>query len=509
MTASQQRRAVLLPLVLIGVVGFVAYANALSGAFLYDDEFLIQRNRYIADWSHLKEIFTADLTAGAYRPSNFYRPIQLLAYTFVYQFSGLTVFGYHLLNVLLHVGNAALVYLLVARLFASPVAACAASLLFVVHPMHTSAVAYISGTADPLACGFVLLALLAHLRESRALSLVSFVLALLSKEVAMALPGLMLVVDAYRRKPIRWKHYLPYAGVLAVYALMRITVFNFTGTLNPFKEANLYTQHPEYRLFTFLAALGEYFTVLLAPLDLQYDRPQVVFASFWIPRVMLPCAAGLALTALAWRSWKNNRIWFLGWAWFLVALFPVSGVILPLNGFAKESWLYLPSVGYFALAGYALARLKPTSSFLLLLPLAVWWGGLTVVQNRTWRDPIAFYTEILKRSPDFGRVQNNLAMAYSDNGRLDLAERHYRQAIALEDGYAETRYNLGQLYLRQGRLDDALVQLQRALELEPDFIYAHVTLQELYTRLGRVEDAGRTARRVQEILSKQSSSKKP
>lgn len=500
--SSPGRGRAWLPLFLIGVAGLAVYANALSGEFLYDDEFFVQRNRYITDSSHLKEMFTTPLTAGAYRPSNFYRPLQALAYAVVYQLSGLEAFSYHLLNALLHLGNAVLVSLLAARLFASPRAAFAASLLFVVHPVHTSAVAYISGTADPLACCFVLLALLAWLRDSRALSVASFVLALLSKEVAMMLPGLMLVVDAYRRKPIRWKDYLPYLGVVAAYVLARMTVFNFTGTLNPYSEPNLYTQHPEYRLFTFLASLGEYFTVLLAPLDLQYDRAQVVFTSFWVPPVVLPCLAALALTFLAWRSWKGTRVWFLGWAWFLVALFPVSGIALPINGFAKEHWLYLPSIGYVLLAGAGLSRLKPAGCVALLVPLAVWWSGLTVIHNRAWQNPVAFYTDILKHHPTMGRVHNNLAMAYSDRGRLDLAERHYLQAIALEDVYAETRYNLGRLYLRQERLEDALAQLTRALELEPDFIYAHQTLQELYARLGRVEEARREARRVKEIMSK-------
>ena len=509
MASSDHRRTALLQLLLIGVVGFAAYANALSGEFLYDDEFFIQRNRYITDCAYLKDIFTTDLTAGAYRPSNFYRPVQSLAYMAVYVFSGYKVLGYHLLNVLLHVGNAALVYLLTARLFASPLAAFAASLLFVVHPVHTSAVAYISGTADPLACFFVLLALLAWLRDSRALSVASFVLALLSKEVAMILPMLMLVVDVFRRKPIRWGRYLPHLGVAAVYALARLTVLNFTGTLNPYGEPNLYTQHPEYRLFTFLASLGEYFKVLLAPLDLQYDRAQVIFTSFWVPPVVLPCVAALAVTYLAWRSWKAGRRWLLGWAWFLVALCPVSGILLPINGFAKEHWLYVPSIGYFLLAGYGLSRLTPAARVALLVPLAVWWSGLTVVHNRTWQNPVAFYTDVLKHNPDIGRVHNNLAMAYTDQGRLDLAERHYRQAVALEDVYAETRYNLGRLYLQQRRLDEALAQFSRALELEPDFIYAHQTLQQLYTRLGRGEDARREAKRVQEIMSKPSSPKKP
>lgn len=509
MTVTPSRRAALLHGLLLGAVGVAVYANALTGEFLYDDEFLIQRNRFITSCAFLKDIFTTDLTAGAYRPSNFYRPLQTLAYLLVYPFSGYRVLGYHLLNVLLHAVNALLVWRLAAGLLASPMAAFAAGLLFVVHPVHTSAVAYISGTADPLAAVFTLLALLAHLRGSRWLSVASFALALLSKEVALIVPGLMLVVDVFRRAPLRWRAYWLHLAALAVYALARLTVFNFTGTLNPYKEANLYTQHLEYRLFTFLASLGEYVKVLTVPLDLQYDRAQVVFVSFWLLPVMLPTVIALALTYLAWRSWRHRRLPFLAWTWFLVALLPVSSLVLPINGFAKENWLYLPSGGLFLAAGWGLSRLKPLARMALVAALAAWWGGLTVMHTRTWQNPIAFYTDVLRHNPQMARVHNNLAMAYSDEGQLAPAERHYRQAIALEDIYAETRYNLGRLYLQQGRVEEALAQFSRALELEPDFLYAHVTLQGLYARLGRPEEAQRHARRAQEIMSRTPAPRSP
>ena len=494
-------------LALIGLAGVAVYANALRGEFVYDDEFLILRNRHVQA-AALGDMFTSSTTAGAYRASNFYRPLQLLAYAAVYRASGLRVVAYHLLNVGLHVANALLLYGLLWLLMGAPWTALAAALLFVVHPVHTSAVAYISGTADPLACGFALLALLCHIREDRPrlyrpLEALCVAGALLSKEVMIMLPGLMVIVDAYRRVPLRarWPRYLPALAIVAIYLLARLTVFNFVGSLNPYGEANVYTEHLSNRVFTFLAFLGEYAKVLLLPLSLHYDRVQVVFPSLAIPAVFLPLAGAVALSVAAARSWRGARTLFFGWTWFLVALAPTSGIALPVNGFAKDHWLYVPAIGFCAVLATGVARLGKLR-WPVLLALAAGWGTLTVLHNRAWHDPVALYTHILSQNPKLARIHNNLAMAYADRRQRDLAERHYTQAITLDDSYAETRYNLGRLYLEQGRVQEALAQFTRALELEPDFLYAHVTLEELYSRLGRVDDARREAQRIQEIASR-------
>lgn len=469
--------------------GLAAYANCFSNQFLYDDEHYVQKNPYIRDFSHWKELLTQNVGAGVQRPDNFYRPMQMLAYTAVYQLGGLDVFGFHLLNFLLHIANAFLVYLLVYLLLKNEEAAFAASLLFAVHPIHTEAVTYMNGTADPLGAFFGLLTLLLYLRSSGgkgfyAASLLCLAAALLSKETMVVLPVLIIVLDIFRgESPLRkWKTYVPYFALFGIYMTLRCTVFNFTQSLNLFQESNIYTQNLHYRLFTFLASLGEYYTLLLMPLDLKYDRPLTIFLSPWDPPVLCSMLLLLLLVWLAWRSLRGERVLFLGIAWFFLALGPVSGII-PINGVTMEHWLYFPSIGAFLIVGYLLTKLNRNMSLILLLAAALLLTWRTTIRNRDWSDPITFYTKILQHNPSVARVRNNLAMAYTHEGRPDLAEEQYRMAIALEDRYPETHHNLGLLYANKGMIREAIAEFEKALAINPNFFHSRRVLDEIYRKL--------------------------
>ena len=157
MIPADKKFSSLLPLILITVLGFAVYGNAINGAFLWDDQLLIKDNQYIRDYSYLGQIFSSDTEAGAGEQSGFWRPIQIFTYTIEYSLWQLNASGYHLTNIILHILVALSVFWLVNILFDNQRLALFTGLLFVAHPIHTGAVAYISGRADSLAALFMLL----------------------------------------------------------------------------------------------------------------------------------------------------------------------------------------------------------------------------------------------------------------------------------------------------------------------------------------------------------------
>ncbi len=516
------RKKVILHLLIILAFGIAAYANSFSNQFLYDDEHYIQRNTYIKDFSHLKDIFTKNVGAGAFRLDNFYRPIQLSAYSIVYHISGVNVFGYHLLNLLLHLGNAILIYFFILALFEKKEISFICSLLFTVHPVHTEAITYMNGTADPLAMFFGLLSLFLYLRANERinyyiLSLICFTIALLSKETIIILPFLIILLDLYKRESLRKKclNYTPYFMLMGCYILLRATIFNFTKSLNLFTEPNLYTQNLHYRIFTFLASLVEYYKLLLAPINLQYDRKMVVFVSLFTPQVFISLILLLIFVYFAYCSFKSNRIALLGFIWFFISLAPVSGVV-PINGFCMEHWLYLPSIGFLIVLSYLMAKLNKNISLAFLgklrlsiklylpflLLIAIIFSYRTIERNKDWKDPITFYNKILEHNPYAARVHNNLAMAYSHEGSLDKAERHYKTAISIEDRYAEIHHNLGLLYFRKGMVKEGISELKKAIAIDENFIYSHLTLREVYEKLGRLKEAEEELIKINKIINR-------
>ena len=499
---------------MLTVAVFVVYANVYGNEFLYDDEFLIQKNSFLREWSGIYKSFLMSSTGGSGGVDSFYRPLQGFFYTLIFQIFGESTLGFHLLNVSLHAANAGLLFYLGQSLGFSRWGSGLAALLWSVHPVHTEAITYMSGTADPLYTFFSLIGLILLARSFKgrdvALALMAYVLALLSKESAIVFPALA-VACRFQTSLQRWnwRSYIfswPLWLLAIFYLVARKTVLNFDNTFHFYKTANIYTENVFYRFLTFLATLPSYGQLLLYPSGLHIDRNFPVFIRIFDGPVM----AGLGLVLLAvgilWRERRQAKpLWSFAVMWFTAAHVPNSGVALPVNALILEHWLYLPTVGLFLCLGEALHSLP-----LRLKTISVWaagmvvllWGAVTWMQNEVWANPIQFYSRILAFEPRVARVQNNLAMAYSDLGQDDLALQHYNAAIRLSDVYSETHHNMALLLLRRREDAAAIEHLQRALAINPDFFRSASVLAQIYEGQNDLEKSRFYENQARESLRK-------
>ena len=241
----------ILPYLAIFAMAFLVYANMLDGEFIWDDEYLIVNNSQIKSFSHLLNTFRTYVGYGSENVNNFYRPMQEISNMLDYRVWGLDPSGFHLTNNVLHSIVSVLVMIFVLSLTKNILAAFISALLYAIHPVHSEAVAYIAGRADLLYTIFMLLSLIYYSRsvavcKGRAptlrsnenkyyLSLAFFVLALLSKEMAMVIPLIIFVYTlfiiknddgdgAYKIFKFRW---IPYAVILGIYGVLRSTILNF------------------------------------------------------------------------------------------------------------------------------------------------------------------------------------------------------------------------------------------------------------------------------------------
>jgi tetratricopeptide (TPR) repeat protein len=476
-----------LALLTIAAVAGLAYANVYANAFLFDDELLIVRNAYLGSFTYLADLLTSSSAAGAGGADSFYRPLQAILYLLTVQLFGIQPFAFHALNVLLHAGVACMVFLLGQKLGARRDILLIGTLVWVAHPIHTEAVAYMSATADPLHALLVLLGLYVwQPGKPRALflSLLCFIAALLAKEAAIVFPALLCVLIFFRgENRFRWRDYwrdylptLPFWGMAALYLILRATVLDFDNTYSFFAEENDYTRSFWVRLYTFLSTLPGYLRLLLWPSDLHLERmipiPGTLFDAQVLCGLLL---VGLWIAALVFylRGKSRGAFAFMG-AWFFTAYFPCSGLVVPVNAVFLEHWMYLPGMGFVWGAAWALKNWQPkmeaegifiASAFLAVSALI----ALTLMQNATWKDPITFYTRILTLETGSARVHNNLAMAYDEAGQRAKAEDLYQRAIALWDIYPQTHHNYGMLLARGGRREEAETEFRKALAIQPDF----------------------------------------
>lgn len=479
---------------ILGLLLFVLaiYSNAYTNGFLLDDEFLLQKNRFIDDVQYFWRIFTSSSTMGAGGTDSFYRPMQTLAYFIVCQIFGLSEPAFHALNIILHFTNSCLIFFLAVKEFKiQPWLAFSAALLWAAHPLHVEAVTYMSATADPLHTLFILAALLSIHRMW--LASLFFILALGSKESGIVFLPLAITLLAVKAKdPLNLNTYFrtwPVWIITIVYLVARKTVLDFDDTFTFYPEPNIYTENISVRIMTFLATLPKYFGLLLWPTVLHMERDFPVYAGIALPVVggAVILLVGIILVALDYK--KTARAGALAALWFFMAHVPHTGVILPVNSFFLEHWMYLPSIGLILGIYWWLDQKKLNAKVIagVTAILAVALGAATFQQNRVWADPITFYEHILNVSRGTQRVHNNLGMAYSESNQGDKAIEHYMKAVEIKDSYPQVRHNIGEEYIKRGDFQTALLHLHRAVEINPQFYHSYKNLAAIYQRLGNKE----------------------
>jgi tetratricopeptide (TPR) repeat protein len=463
------------PALLVGILvvaGTVAYWGSFSAPFVFDDIFTIQRNAGVQFGDYL----TPDLGGT--------RPVLYLTFALNYLAHGSSVWGYHLVNLTLHLLNGVLVFLIASNLIRRVVLheatartyAFLAAAFFVLHPVQTQSVTYISSRSETLSTFFYCLGvwIFVRIRESQIglkwslLLIVPFAVGILSKETVITFPVALLLIDFLflskadiRGVLGRWRFYMPFVigGAIASYFLItRILV----GSIGPGVQGQL--PRGQY-LVTQSKAIASYLRLVALPygLNLDYDLPPGFDWSV-IPSLIL---LGI-LIAAAWQLRNRQPVVSFGLLWFFLTLLPTSSII-PLPDTMVEHRIYLPLAGLCMVFPFVLARLVPGNeakagaAVLALLLIG------TVQRNQVWADEIELWSDVVSKSPAKARPYNNLALAYANRARFDDAIKTFNRGLENVQGKVERRAfveALGNIYLQLGRYPDAIDAFEKTTEVE-------------------------------------------
>lgn len=497
------KNAILLQISLIVILGLAVYANSLKGAFVWDDRLFIIDNPYINNWPKVLNIFSERVSLGGSFELYIYRPLQILTYMIDYSLWSLNVFGYHLTNVLLHILVALGVYLFVYLLCNNRLLSLFVGILFVIHPVQTDAVSYISGRGDLLSVLFMLLCLILYIRQSHPgkmsfsmffLMLLSYILAILSKENALILPALVLLYHYSFKKKINAKLYLPVLIVAFFYMFLRMQML---GSFYHGQDILL------KRVPGFFVAITNYLRILLLPINLHMDYGNRLFGITEIKALFGMAVVFLALI-YAFKIRSKNKIASFSIYWFFIALLPTSSVY-PITAFyMAEHWLYLPSIGFFIILAsiliksYEVKNLKVIAVSIMVCIVLVC-SYLTIKQNSYWRNPVDFYKRILIYTPDSAAANNNLGYEYMTAGPKEKAIEYFEKAIKINPRMAIAYFNLGNIYIGNGDNQKAVALLTKALGIEPNSALAYYALGNAYYNLGDKEAAIRAGCKAIEI----------
>jgi tetratricopeptide (TPR) repeat protein len=464
-------------LVLLGV-GAGIYVNSLGGDFVWDDRALVLKNPMVQSLGQSLEAFQGKLrlfnTAIGY-----YRPLALLSIVLDCTVWGERTFGFHLTNLLLHLGCVLALFFLLERLFGRWTALWTSG-LFAAFAVHTENVAFISGRMDVLCTLFILLCLLVYFRHSPpspASLIFCFLLtlgALLSKELGAVLLFLLPLGVLFHCSSETWKgHFLRLSAFLipafVVYLLLRIQAIG--GLATPV--------HPPFGLAQRLLFLPElllrYLALQVFPLNLNamhriYPPPN-------IPGFLVPLSLLIIVAFTLFLLSRRSRLVGLGSLWFLAALLPVMNLLPMVVPMMADRFLYLPSAGFaLLLTGIpeALERKKGKGNpsikrglWVVLLAIGLANGVFTVLRNPVWKDEMTLFTRCVEQSPGSALARNNLGYVYYREGDWQRAEQEYRRAIALSPGFADPHATLGDILSKTGRYAEAVREYEAYLQYNP------------------------------------------
>jgi len=504
-------RAALLGLLLL--TGFLCYANALLNGFVFDDHAFVLGNPFLYSFHYWREIISGPiLTAvGVHKVSNYYRPLVTLSFLFSHRLFGPVAFGFHLVNLVVHLAIVSVLFFLTERMFRQRAVAFVAAALFAVHPIHTESVSWISGLTDLELTLFILLAFWAYWAAARPggktsvgmhmAAVGSLTLALFAKEQALVFPALATLYEhLFRddRRETNWKQkvlrYGPLWLVGLAYAFLRMQIL---GSFAPILQRP-YVSRWEAFLSGF-ALLGDYAWKVVFPVKLSVWYGFHESRSLLDVKVLAGSAVlmGCFIVILALR--KRAPAVSLGVIWFLVTLSPVLNARVMATSALADRYLYLPSVGFCWILAWGWWTLWERSAVrpalwrpvlaTALAAVTVLYVLRSVTRNRDWKTDIALYTSALRVSPDALFMRNCLGLAYWTRGNLQAAEQQWQEALRMAPENPVDLDYLSMLYLRQRRYDEAEKYVQRALTLYPKDPSGHIHSAQISLAKGAVPQA--------------------
>jgi tetratricopeptide (TPR) repeat protein len=525
---------VLLPLVVAAV-----FPLAVFGKFQWDDYPLLVENpayRGLA-WSNLRWMFSTNLMGH-------YMPVTWITYGLDYLLWGLDPFGYHLTNLALHAANTTLVYVVALSLFRAAwgpgsanggdglrLGAALTALLFGVHPLRVESVAWITDRLD-LVCGlFYLLAILMYLRSVAAeatdvgrsrrcywAAVGMFVLALLSKSMAVTLPVVLVILDAYPLRRLRpgihgwatpgpwrvWREKMPFVlagtlvSIVAFRALLSFAPATSWDRLGLVERVAVSAYSVVFYLWKTLLPVG------LSPL---YELVLPVRPFDW--RFLLSGGVVLLVTVVAVALRRRWPGFLAVWICYGVMLFPVLGIFHKGHQIAADRYSYLPGIGWALLAGgavvLALARYPTAGPGRRVLAVIVVFSTIPLLASATWRqvrmwhDGVTLWRHAARLDPTSPIAAANLGWELRARGELAEAVEQCQRALLLRPDYADAHLNLGLARSAQGRVAEAEPHLRRALELAPRSTAAQAGLGSLLEAQGRMDEAIDHFRQVVQI----------
>lgn len=425
---------------------------------------------------------------GAFDASNWH-PLTWLSLMTDVQLFGRNPVAHHVVNVVLHILNALLLFLVLRALTEAPWPSAVVAGLFAWHPLHVQSVAWISERKDLLSTSFGLLSLLAYARYAKAkqrkwlvAAFLCFAFSLMSKPMLVTLPFVFLLMDYWPlRRPIRVLEKLPFFALSGVSSVVTLFAQRSGGAVIPLERLPF-----QSRLSNAVLAYAGYLRKTFIPTNLAVIYPIGTRpASPWLVAASFALLIAISIFVI---SLRRSRPWLpVGWFWFAGTLVPAIGLVQVGNQEMADRYTYMPIVGIFVALVWSMKRSwAATAAAITVLASALL---LTSIELTAWRDTLTLFDHAVHASNDNYVAQTMLGAALADRGRDREAETYFREALRVVPDWPFANYTFALMLKREGRLEEAQSHFMKAIESAPGWAEPHNSLAAVFIREGKINEA--------------------
>jgi len=523
---------------IIAFLAFLVFLPSLQNDFVDWDDY-----EYVYDNFHIRSLDGSFFrwAFGHFYNSNWH-PITWISHAIDFSLWGLNPIGHHLTNNALHALNTFLVIVLVMRLIeernyvlsqngpsfflnrqATLIAAGVTGLLFGLHPVHVESVAWVAERKDLLCALFFLLSIIMYTKYLRLIdsrvdrekplllvrtylsSLGFFILALLSKPMAVSLPAVLIILDWYPYDRYRSLNIsksallekLPFILLSCLSSALTVAAQKAGASLASIEEIPLST-----RLLTGMKSLSAYLGKMIIPLDLIpfYPYPTLKDMPLLAWEYLSAIIIVIAITAACLVVARKQKLFLSAWSYYVITLVPVLGIVQVGSQAMADRYTYLPSIGILLVVGVCVSWLltkkfisnpwiKPVSVFVIISSLVLM-AYLTYMQIGVWRNSIDLWSYVIEKEPQtVPRAYYNRGVVFYRMRQFDKAITDFDKAISLRPSYYKAYNNRGLVLAQMGHYDLAIENYNIVIDLRPLDDTAYYNRGLALNRIGEVDRA--------------------
>jgi tetratricopeptide (TPR) repeat protein len=469
----------------------------------FDDDLYVTENSHVQaglTWQGIKWAFT---TTHAYN----WHPLVWISHMLDCQLYGLKPAGHHFTNLVFHISNTLLLFLvfrnMTGRLWPSAFVAA----LFALHPLHVESVAWVSERKDVLSTFFWLLTMWFYIRYARRPRFAAYLpvmlalaLGLTAKQMLVTLPFVLLLLDYWplkrfpqtqqkrrRQKGISgtasFSHcFVEKIPLLVLCAVAGLIVLLIQSDVALVKTAALIPL--KYRLGNALVAYAKYITKMFWPANLGILYVHLG-ADLPLWQVLAAACSLLVVSMAVVRARQSHKYLIVGWLWFIGTLVPVIGLIQVGLQAMADRYTYVPLTGLFIIIAWGAAELlakrrRPTVALAAVAAVVLsTLATLTWLQVTHWQNSITLFEHTVAVTANNDILHYNLGTLFLEKGETDEAIKHWTEAVSIKPDQPTIHMNLAMLLARQGKIDKAIQHCRQALRYRPNDRVAHDALKKL------------------------------